>query len=52
MWVFLPVPGLYTIASSPSTLSGTITPFARVSPSGKLIVDVSGVASAVGVIEA
>ena len=35
----------------PLPLSGTVTPLARVSPSGKLIVDVVGFAIGVGVIE-
>ena len=44
-----PLAPLNTAATWPVGDSGTVRPLARASPFGKLIVDVSGVASGVGV---
>ena len=48
----MPPPALYTALSLPFGPSGTVGPFALVSPSGKLIVEVVGVAVGVGVTDA
>ena len=49
--VLLPVGALNTPDSLPAPLSGTVAPFARVSPDGKLMVDVVGLVTGSGVSE-
>jgi hypothetical protein len=51
-WVCLPAPALYVRLTPPALLSGLVTLLARLSPSGKLIVDVAGLALGSGVSEA
>src|SRR5262245_2036077 len=50
-WVDRPAAALYRAASFPLAESGVVKLFARVSPSGKLRVELVGLATGVGVIE-